>query len=384
MRRFVLLLAVGAVLPAGAAEVSPKVADAIKAIRSVGPEGAGSAAAAAGWKTLADAGAPALIPTLTAFDGATPLAANWLRSAVDAIVETEADAGRKLSAADLRSFAVTRERDAAARRIAFELLEQVDKAAADALLPEFVNDPSPELRHDAVAARLKEVAPWANTTRLTKALSDLFAVARDKAQVEEIAKRLKDLGVEVNVTKHFGYVTEWSVSEKFDNKGKKGFAVAYPPETNADRTGWKYAQSSDTYGSLDLNAAVADEKDVLAYASATVVADEETKCQVRLASKNAIKVFVNGELVYFRDEYHTGRKLDQHVANITLKKGANELLVKVCQNDRAASWMKQWEFAARLCDTTGGPLPLKQVVTKGGETVTVELGELATTKEEKK
>jgi len=390
MRRFVLLLAVGAVLPAIAlgAEVPPAVSDGLKAIKSVGPEGAGSEAAAKGWKAVVQSGAPALVPTLTAFDGASPLAANWLRSAVSAIAEGEQKSGRKLSGTDLRSFAATRERNPAARRIAFELLEKVDKTAAEAMLPDFLNDPSLELRRDAVAAGLKKAEPLANVEGQKKALAGLFAAARDQDQVEAIAKKLKDLGAEPNITKHFGYVTEWTVSGEFDNKELKGYAVAYAPEKEADRKEWKYAQSWDPHGNVDLNTAVADKKDVLAYAVATVVADEETKCQVRLASPNAIKVFLNGKEVYAKEEYHSGSKMDQHVANVTLKKGANELMVKVCQNDRAAPYMKVWEFAARVCDTTGGSLPLKQQITKDGKPSTVELGALApapkTEKEEKK
>jgi hypothetical protein len=278
----------------------------------------------------------------------------------------------------LKAFAVDTKRNPAARRIAFELLQKQDVTAATALLTGFTDDPSPDLRRDAIAARLKGADK--------PALQTLFAAARDRDQVEEIAKKLKNLGVEVNTTKHFGFITEWNVSGEFDNKEEKGFAVAYPPETNTDRTGWKYAQSWDAYGSLDMNAAVTDKKDVLAYAVATLMAEQETKCQVRLASKNALKVFVNGKEVYFRDEYHHGRKLDQHTADITLKAGPNELLVKVCQNDKAQPWMKEFEFACRVCDFTGGKLPLKQQVMKDGKPTTVELGELAPApkKEEKK
>jgi hypothetical protein len=379
MRRFVLLVLAGAVWPAAAlaADPPPAVADGLKAIKAVGPEGAGNEAAAKGWKEVVKGGAPALLPTLAAFDGASPAAANWLRSAVNAIAEGEKKAGRAVSKDDLGGFAADVKRNPAARRLAFELLQQQDKAAADALLPGFVNDPDPNLRRDAIAAKLKEMEPWANRDRLQKGLATLFHAARDQDQVEEIAKKLKEVEVTMNVTKHFGYVTEWHVSGEFDNAGLKGYAIAHPPEKEADRTGWKYAQSFDPYGNVDLNAAVADKKEVLAYAVATVVAEEETKCQIRLACQNAIKVFVNGKEVFAKEEYHSGRSMDQHVATVTLKKGANEVLVKVCQNDRAQPYMKPWEFAARVCDSTGGSLPLKQQISKDGKQVTVELGELA-------
>jgi hypothetical protein len=379
MRRFVLLLAVGAVLPAIAsgADVPAAVADGLKAIRAVGPEGAGNEAAAKGWKGVVNGGAPALMPTLEAFDGASPAAANWLRSAVNAIAEGEAKAKRPFNADELGGFAVNPKRSPAARRLAFELLAKADKTAADALLPNFLNDPDPNLRRDAIAVELKAADALGDAGSKKEALGKLFAAARDQDQVEEVAKKLKAAGVEVNVTKHFGFVTEWQVSGEFDNAGLKGYAVALAPEKEADRAGWKYAQSHDPYGMIDLNAAVADKKDVLAYAVATVVAEQEAKCQLRLTSQNAIKVFLNGQEVFAKEEYHSGQSLDQHVASVTLKKGANEVLVKVCQNDRTQPWMKPWGFAARVCDATGGKLPLKQQITKDGKQTTVELGDLA-------
>lgn len=379
MRRFVLLLAVGAVLPAIArgAEVPPAVADGLKAIKAVGPEGAGSEAASAGWKAVVKGGSAALLPTLAAFDDASPRAVNWLRSAVDAIVQAEKKAGRPVGPDEMRAFAADTKRNPAARRIAFELLAKADKNAAAALLPEFLNDPSLELRRDAVAAEVKAADALSKPDSKKEALNRLFAAARDQDQVEEIAKTLKGLGVEKNLTKHFGYVTEWQVSGEYDNAGLKGYPIAHAPEKGGDRTGWKYAQSWDPYGDVDLNAAVADKKDVLAYAAATLVAEAETKCQLRLASQNAIKVFLNGQEVYAREEYHSGIKMDQHTANVTLKKGANEVLVKVCQNDRTQVWMKPWGFACRVCDATGGAVPLKQQITKDGQTTTVEPGALA-------
>ncbi len=385
MRRFVFLLL--AALPAAAADPPPGVADGLKAIRSVGPEGAGSEAASKGWKAVVSAGTPALVPTLTAFDDATPVAANWLRSAVNAIAEKEEKAGKTLSKTDLGTFAADTTRNPTARRLAFEMLAKLDAKAADALLADFLNDPSPDLRRDAVAAALKDADALSRAEARWGRLEKLFGFARDQDQVEAIGKKLKAEGKEMNTTKHFGYVTQWAVSKDFDNKEGKGFGVAHPPETQTDRGGWTPHQTSDEYGSIDVNKLLGDKKDVLAYAAAVIVADADTKCQVRLASKNAIKVFVNGKEVYGKDEYHHGHKMDQHRAEITLNKGKNEVLVKVCQNDRAQPWMKEWEFSLRVCDATGGKLALKQAITTDGNESTVDLGELApapTKKEEKK
>jgi hypothetical protein len=56
-------------------------------LRAVGKEGAGNAAAQKAWRELVRRGPGVLPAVLAAWDGADPVAANWLRSAVDAIAE---------------------------------------------------------------------------------------------------------------------------------------------------------------------------------------------------------------------------------------------------------------------------------------------------------
>ena len=84
----------------------------------------------------------------------TRQAANWLRTAVDAIAEGEKAAGKPLPADKLEAFAKDTTHAPAARRLAYELLVAQDPAAKDRLLPGFLNDISPDLRRDAIARQL--------------------------------------------------------------------------------------------------------------------------------------------------------------------------------------------------------------------------------------
>ena len=43
------------------------------------------------------------------------------------------------------------------------------------------------------------------------------------------------------------------------------------------------------------------------------------------------ELWVNGELLFARDEYHRKARVDQFVIEGKLKKGENQILVKVCQ-----------------------------------------------------
>lgn len=396
MRYLCLLAAVGGLCAAGpglAADPPADVPAAIAAILKVGPEGTGNEAAAAAWAKLVAAGPDALTPTLRAFDTASPAAANWLRTAVDAIAERERKANRTLPAEALLAAVRDTQRNPAARRIAFELYTTEAKDAAAKLLPTLIDDPSVDLRRDAIRARLDALTKDKRDAR--DELTTLFVSARDKDQVEEIAKLLEEHGSRPNLTQHFGYVTEWLVCGPFDSAGGKAFGRPYPPEVGVDtketydgkggaKVGWKYAQSSATYGTVDLNAEIGKHMDAAAYAVAVVATERETPVEIRMASQNAVELFVNSKKVFGRDEYHHGTRMDQHVAKVTLRPGNNEVLVKVLQNNQTDSWAQAWGFALRICDSTGGRVNLTQAVTKDGATTVGPLGNLKVEAKEKK
>ena len=95
-----------------------------------------------------------------------------------------------------------------------------------------------------------------------------------------------------------------------------------------------------------------------AYAFAAVVSPNERPVHVRVSSQNAIKIFLNGKQIFFREEYHHGMQMDQHIGAGTLRAGRNEILIKVCQNEQTDDWAQIWSFQVRVCDQGGGSVPL--------------------------
>ena len=149
------LLIPGVLIVAGAARAAD-VAPLLTRIKAVGKEGAGNAAAAQAWKELTKEGPAALLEILGSLDDAGPVAANWLRAAVDAIGEKTLAAGKPLPADKLEAFVRDTRHAGAARRLAYEWLSRADPKAPDRLLPGMLSDPGAELRRDAVAIVLKE------------------------------------------------------------------------------------------------------------------------------------------------------------------------------------------------------------------------------------
>jgi hypothetical protein len=362
----VLLLAVPPAVDGGEATTL------LVSIKSVGKEGAGNVEARKAWRELIRLGPDALLPALTALDDADPTAANWIHAAVDAIAEHTLQAGRPLPAAKLEAFVADKRHTGSARRLAYEWLERVDPTAPARLLPGMLQDPSVELRRDAVAVVLKDAEQLlakGDKPAATAAYRKALTGARDQDQVELIARQLKPLGVEVNLAAHFGFVQHWLLIGPFDNTEGAGFARIFPPEERVDLSAtlpgkkgaqlrWAEYTTNDPHGMVDLNKAIAKHMGATAYAFAAVDSPREQPVQIRASSNNAVKIFLNGKLVYFREEYHHGVRLDQHVGLGTLRAGRNEVLIKVCQNEQTDAWAQNWFFQLRLCDAVGGALPL--------------------------
>ena len=81
---------------------------------------------------------------------------------------------------------------------------------------------------------------------------------------------------------------------------------------------------------------------------------------LRAGSSTALQVLVNGKEVYGKNVYHPVLHPDQHQAIVVLKPGMNEILLKVCQNQKAQSWEKNWQYQVRLTDFTGARVSWKQ------------------------
>ncbi|MFO0968109.1 MAG: hypothetical protein U0793_21345 [Gemmataceae bacterium] len=90
-------------------------------------------------------------------------------------------------------------------------------------------------------------------------------------------------------------------------------------------------------------------------------AEREQPVEVRAGSFNALRIYLNGKEIYFRNEYHHGMTMDQHIGKGTLKAGRNEVLIKVCQNEQTEPWAQSWSFQLRLSDALGGPAEVRHV-----------------------
>jgi len=363
--RLLPALCLAAALPADA--FAADLAPLLKKLLAVGPGGAGNREARQAWQEVARADASQLPAVLAALDEAGPLAANWIRCAADAIAERAVHSSGKLPRQELERFVLERRHAPRARRLAYEWLVRVDPTARDRLIPGMLDDPSVELRRDAVARLIDEAARLAEGGSTGKAVPlwrKALTAARDLDQIELLAARLKEQDEPVDLARHFGFLVRWKLIGPFDNTGEKGYDVAYPPEREVDLAasypgkhgpvGWIDHETEHRFGRVDLNKALGEEKQVVGYAAAEFYSDRKRQVEFRLASDNAVKLWLDGALIDAHDVYHAGSQFDQYASRGVLRPGRNVILVKVCQNAQTQNWARGWSFQLRVCDATGG------------------------------
>ncbi len=346
----------------------------LRVIEKIGHEGAGNEAARAAWDEIARADVAQLPQILMALGEANPLAANYLRAAIDTIAERQLREGGKLPVSDLEKFVLTTSNPPRGRRLAFELLAKVDSTATDRLTPGFIDDPSLELRRDAVARlldegeKLVEAAPKKDdkpqSPEAVKVYRSALAGARDLDQTDEAAKALEELGETVDLNRHFGFVTTWKLVGSFENRGGVGFNAVYPPEEKSETTvqypgkdgktvSWIDFTSKDPRGKIDLNEALGKDMGCIAYAETYFYSPERRDVDVRVSCICAVKFWFNGNLLGSHEIYHAGSPHDQYIAKAQLQPGRNVLLVKIAQNEQTEGWAQDWEFKLRVCDSIG-------------------------------
>jgi tetratricopeptide (TPR) repeat protein/transglutaminase-like putative cysteine protease len=157
------------------------------------------------------------------------------------------------------------------------------------------------------------------------------------------------------------FTTQWYVVGPFDNERGTGFGNEYDPETQPfdpkahfkgkeRQVAWRPVPVEHPfYGEVDLFAMLRPNLQTLAYAITYLHADADTKAVLRIGSDEALKVWVNRTLV---DSEDSRRPLgfDQSHVGVTLKKGWNEVLLKVCNQTGP------WAFRCRVTAPEGGPV----------------------------
>jgi hypothetical protein len=134
------------------------------------------------------------------------------------------------------------------------------------------------------------------------------------------------------------------------------FLLAHYPtayDVPSGRIGWVPFSTEHEYGILDIAQDVENYKGSCMYATAEFFSRERQTVELRLGTPNAWKLWLNGEPLFARDEYHRNMTLDQYRVRAELQPGRNILLLKICQNEQSEDWAQRYQFQFRVTDVNG-------------------------------
>ena len=228
----------------------------------------------------------------------------------------------------------------------------VQSAEALGVLVKYLADPALETDAAQATIRLAKLIGPINRAQATAALEKVKAqpLASDdlKKQVDAAIMDLAKAGFSAD-----GYILAWLVSGPYTQEGKTGgdlFDVAFPPEKGA-QADWRVAAlPANSKGLLELDHIFGGDNRV-AYAKTEIVSPKAQDALLEIGSDDGNKVWLNGKVV---NAVNTTRacKPGNDKVKISLKEGANVLLIKVTQDGG------EWQLIARLVAPDGKPLDL--------------------------
>jgi len=372
--RVSLLGGLAAWLVLGGVLSADEIGDDLATVSKVGPGGRGSAAARTATRRLSRSGLELLPRLLESMDTDNIVAANWYRSVYETITRRELarDPVPEFPVSLLKTYITDPRRVGRARRLVLDLVERLEPGTTRSLVPGLLDDP--EFRDDAVTAALSGGDRAKQAGRSAEAIAEYrkaFRAARNPAQVGTAADKLKGVGQEVSVVAQMGFITHWHLLGPFDAPGTTGFELVLPPEkqvkTRVDlkatylgkgggRIKWVRHHSSDRFGQSNLNQSIAAVKEAVGYAYTEVISPRTQAVQIRCGADDNLTIWLNGKQVLRRLQWLNGTRLDRFRTSVTLKKGRNRMLVKICQGPqhKNPAVPNNWSLQLRICDQHGG------------------------------
>jgi len=143
------------------------------------------------------------------------------------------------------------------------------------------------------------------------------------------------------------FIQDWQVAGPYRQPGATGalalFDLAFSPEKPGEQVAWQPAPRADQ---VNLMALFPNEVSCVAYLRTRVIAPEDCEGVLLLGSDDGVKAWLNGTVVH-SNNIDRGDVADQDMAPIHLRKGANELMLKITQGGGG------WSARARIAGSDG-------------------------------
>jgi len=218
-------------------------------------------------------------------------------------------------------------------------LGSATSAQALTLVERYLKDKDLQVEAAQAAVQIAKRLRQKDATRARMALENVVSVVKDS----RIRRQAQDIINEME--QYEGYILVWFATGPYIEKGKQDraiFDMVFPPEM-PDAKDVKWKRLTRGVGSWDINleATFGGRDHCAAYMRTRIFSPVEQDARLELGSDDSIKVWLNGKLVH-ANYANRGMSPRQDLVNVKLRKGANELLLKVVDNEGG------WAFCCRV------------------------------------
>jgi hypothetical protein len=146
---------------------------------------------------------------------------------------------------------------------------------------------------------------------------------------------------EIATAKADGYLCDWEVVGPYIQKEKNSrelFDIPFGPELTGVDVPWRpipIELSGEHPAYVDLDDTLYGFDQTVAYLRTDITSDSQKPARLEIYTDDGVKAWLNGKLVH-QNNISRGIPVEPDVANVTLNKGTNQLMLKV--TDDVASW----------------------------------------------
>jgi len=225
---------------------------------------------------------------------------------------------------------------------------------------------SDKLKAAAAAALVplaEKVAKSGDKQRAVDLYRKAVDAATDRDVIRAAARKLRELGVPLDLAAARACITQWWVLGPFPGREqatKNDYVATDKPVDLTDiiefanrNLRWKFVPVDDPLGMLDFEQTVARMDECGAYAYAEVNSDQERDVLFKIGSDDSVFCWLNGKRVHAWDG-NRGWGEDQDTVEAHLKAGTNTILMKVINGGAL------WAVSLRITDKDGKPIVLEQ------------------------
>ena len=227
------------------------------------------------------------------------------------------------------------------RRLVLGTLGGIATEEALALAESFLDKPTLENEAAIAVVRIARAISGLNSQRAKEAIARATAASNDP----NVQRQARDALAFIERNEDF--ITAWLVCGPFPG-GKT--SIKHPPEKPGAKVKWKLVTAAGQQpGFVDLARVLGNPGNCAAFLKAQVWAPRDLEARLEIGSDDGVKVWLNGQVVHDKDVPRSFR-LNEDKVPVKLKKGWNELLVKIVQGGG------DWSGAVRIRAADGARL----------------------------